>query len=152
MPGETYWCRASGWMVYTLNSLLRHLDKGSPDYDYFLAVYKDIAAGLVKYQGPNGGLRVWVDDPSAPEEVSSTAMTAECFREAIDKGWLGKEYEYYVSKAWKFILSSVSADGTVKNAYTGWAIPAEAGELKMDERELGFVPGMVMMAAARILK
>lgn len=151
-PGKTYWCRASGWMVYTLNALLRHLDKDSPDYLYFTSVYRDIADGLVKYQGPNGGLRVWVDDKTAPEEVTSTAMTAGCFSEAIEKGWLSKDYEVYVAKAWNFVLSSVSSDGRVKNAYTGWAIPAENRELKIDERDLGFIPGMVMMTAAQILK
>jgi hypothetical protein len=151
-PGKTYWCRASGWMVYTLTALLRHLDKDSPDYKYFTSVYRDIADGLVKCQGPNGGLHVWVDDFSSPEEVTSTAMTAGCFSEAMDKGWLPPAYKDYVSKAWSFILSSVASDGTVKNAYTGWAIPAEARELVMDERELGFVPGMVMIAASQILK
>jgi len=150
-PGKTYWCRASGWMVYTLTALLRHLPENHPDYNYFMDIYQQIVDGLAQYQGPNGGLRVWVNDPASPEEVTSTAMTAGCIREAIDRGWLPESYDKYVQKAWRFILSCVSEDGKIRNAYTGWAIPAEQKELKMDEKEMGYIPGIILMAAAQIL-
>jgi rhamnogalacturonyl hydrolase YesR len=96
-------------------------------------------------------LRVWVNDPASPEEVTSTAMTAGCIREAIDRGWLPESYDKYVQKAWRFILSCVSEDGKIRNAYSGWAIPAEQKELKMDEKEMGYIPGIILMAAAQIL-
>jgi rhamnogalacturonyl hydrolase YesR len=151
-PGKTYWCRASGWMVYTLTALLRHLPKENPDYKYFTEMYSQIADGLAEFQGVNGGLHVWVDDPDSPEEVTSTAMTAGCMQEAIDNGWIPLKYESYVNKAWSFILSCVSEDGSVRNAYTGWAIPAEQKQLSMDQHNMGFIPGMVLFAAAQILK
>jgi rhamnogalacturonyl hydrolase YesR len=151
-PGKTYWCRASGWMIYTLTALLRNLPEDHKDYKYFTDIYCKMADGLVARQGVNGGLHVWVDDPSSPEEVTSTAMTAGCLQEAMDKGWIPDNYNDYVQKAWSFILSSVSADGKVKNAYTAWAVPAEQKQLEMDMDYHGFIPGMVMMAAAQILK
>ena len=151
-PGKTYWCRASGWMVYTLTALLRHLPKDHPDYKFITETFSQIADGLVARQGTNGGLHVWVDDPSSPEEVTSTAMTAGCIQEAMDKGWIPKNYDVYVQKAWSFISSCVSEDGKVKNAYTAWAIPAENRQLEMDKDYHGFIPGMVIMAAAQILK
>jgi hypothetical protein len=40
----------------------------------------------------------------------------------------------------------------LKNAYTRWAIPAEQKQLEMAKGYYGFIPGMVMMAAAQILK
>jgi rhamnogalacturonyl hydrolase YesR len=150
-PGKTYWCRASGWMVYTLTALLRHLPKDHPDYKYFTDTFCQIADGLVTRQGPNGGLHVWVDDPDSPEEVTSTAMTAGCIQEAMEAGWIPEDYNNYVQNAWKFISGCVSEQGIVKNAYTGWAIPAEQKELKMDEEYMGFIPGMVLLAAAQIL-
>ena len=150
-PGKTYWCRASGWMVYTLTALLRHLPKDHPDYKFITETFSQIADGLVARQGPNGGLHVWVDDPASPEEVTSTAMTAGCIQEAMDKGWIPANYNNYVQKAWQFISGCVSEDGRIKNAYTGWAIPAEQKLLQMDEAYLGFIPGMVMLAAAQIL-
>ena len=151
-PGKTYWCRASGWMIYTLTGLLRHLPKNHPDYQYFTDIYRQIADGLVTYQGPNGGLRVWVNEPDSPEEVTGTSMTAGCIQEAMDKQWIPENYNNYVQKAWKFINSCVTADGKVINAYTGWAVPAEQKLLKIDERFMGFVPGMVLVAAAQIIK
>ncbi|HUX59568.1 MAG TPA: glycoside hydrolase family 88 protein [Bacteroidales bacterium] len=151
-PGKTYWCRASGWMIYTLTGLLRHLPKNHPDYRYFTDIYKQIADGLVTYQGPNGGLRVWVNEPDSPEEVTGTSMTAGCIQEAMDKQWIPENYNDYVRKAWKFINSCVTVDGKVVNAYTGWAVPSEQKLLKMDERYMGFVPGMVLVAAAQIIK
>jgi rhamnogalacturonyl hydrolase YesR len=150
-PGKTYWCRASGWMIYTLTALLRHLPKDHPDYKYFTDTFRQIADGLVSRQGPNGGLHVWVDDPNSPEEVTSTAMTAGCIQEAMDEGWIPENYNNYVQNAWKFISGCVSEEGKVSNAYTGWAIPAEQKQLKMDEDYLGFIPGMVLLAAAQIL-
>ena len=150
-PGKTYWCRASGWMIYTLNGLLHHLPKTHKDYQYFTGMYKQIADGLITFQGPNGGLRVWVDDPNSPEEVTGTAMTAGCIQEAMDKGWIPNNYNNYVQKAWQFINSCVTEDGQVKNAYTGWAIPAENKELRMDQQFMGYVPGMVLLAAAQII-
>lgn len=151
-PGKTYWCRASGWMVYTLTALLRHLPKDHEDYIFITETFSQIADGLVAHQGANGGLHVWVDDPTSPEEVTSTAMTAGCIQEAMDKGWIPKKYDAYVQKAWSFISGCVSEDGKVTNAYTGWAIPAEQKQLEMDQGYHGFIPGMVMMAAAQILK
>jgi rhamnogalacturonyl hydrolase YesR len=151
-PGKTYWCRASGWMIYLLNGLLRHLPKNHKDYQYFTDMYKQIADGLLPWQGPNGGLRVWVDDPDSPEEVTGTAMTAGCIQEAMDKGWIPRNYDNYVQKAWQFINSCVNEDGQVKNAYTGWAIPAENKELRMDQQFMGYVPGMVLLAASQIIK
>lgn len=151
-PGKTYWCRASGWMVYTLTALLRHLPKDHKDYKYITDTFCQIADGLVARQGPNGGLHVWVDDPTSPEEVTSTAMTAGCIQEAMDNGWIPKNYSDYVQKAWSYISSCVSEDGKVNNAYTGWAIPSEQKQLKMDEQYMGFIPGMVLLAAAQILK
>lgn len=150
-PGKTYWCRASGWMVYTLTALLRHLPKDHKDYKYFTDIYCQIADGLVARQGRNGGLHVWVDDPDSPEEVTSTAMTAGCIQEAMNEGWIPANYDNYVQKAWQFISGCVSEDGRIKNAYTGWAIPAEQKQLEMDEAYPGFIPGMVLLAAAQIL-
>jgi rhamnogalacturonyl hydrolase YesR len=150
-PGKTYWCRASGWMVYTLTALLRHLPEDHPDYKFITETFSQIADGLVARQGPNGGLHVWVDDPASPEEVTATAMTSGCIQEAMDKGWIPKNYDAYVQKAWQFISGCVSEDGRIKNAYTGWAIPAEQKQLEMDEAYLGFIPGMVLLAAAQIL-
>lgn len=151
-PGKTYWCRASGWMVYTLTALLRHLPKDHQDYKFITETFSQIADGLVAHQGPNGGLHVWVDDPTSPEEVTSTAMTAGCIQEAMEKGWISKSYCDYVQKAWSFISSCVSEEGKVKNAYTGWAIPAEQKQLVMDTGYHGYIPGMVLLAAGQILK
>lgn len=107
---------------------------------------------IIKYQSPNGALRVWVNEPDAPEEVTGTSMTAGCIREAMDRGWIPKNYDNYVQKAWKFINSCVTEDGTVINAYTGWAVPAEEKVLKMDDRYMGYVPGIVLVAAAQIIR
>jgi rhamnogalacturonyl hydrolase YesR len=139
-------------MIYTLTALLRHLPKDHKDYNYFTETYCQIADGLVARQGPNGGLHVWVDDPASPEEVTSTAMTAGCIQEAMEKGWIPEIYSSYVKKAWSFISGCVSEDGKVKNAYTGWAIPAEQRQLEMDKDYYGYVPGMVLLAAEQILK
>jgi rhamnogalacturonyl hydrolase YesR len=128
------------------------LPRDHPDYSFFTDIFRQVADGLLAFQGPNGGLHVWVNDPDSPEEVTSTAMTAGCIQEAMDKGWIPSHYQDYVQKGWQFMNKCVTAEGKVVNAYTGWAVTAENKVLEMDAKFRGFVPGMVLIAAAQILK
>jgi rhamnogalacturonyl hydrolase YesR len=106
----------------------------------------------MKVQGPNGGLRVWLDDQTSPEEVTGTAMCISSIHEAMQKGWLNKNYEDFVARGWQYILGSITEEGRVINAYTGWAVPAEKKILRMDEKFRGYVPGIVLVAAAEMLE
>ncbi|MFD2285858.1 hypothetical protein GJU39_12745 [Pedobacter petrophilus] len=144
----TYWCRSQGWLLWAIAGLLRYLPKSHPKFKTIAASMKIIADGIKQYQSKNGGLHVLVDDPSTPEEVTSISMVLSALKEGVRKGWIPNEYDDMFAKAWLFIQKSVGENGNIHNAYTGWAVPAEQKQVnKMDERFVGFVPGIIMVAA-----
>lgn len=54
-------------------------------------------------------------------------------------------------KAWNLIQKSVDKYGNVHNVYTGWAVPAEKKLTNLtDQRFMGFVTGIVMVAADKM--
>jgi rhamnogalacturonyl hydrolase YesR len=147
-PAKTYWCRSQGWLAWAIAGLLRYLPKDHPKFKPIAGSLEIIAEGLKKYQSENGAFRVLVNDPSTPEEVTGTAMVLSALKEAVRKGWIRNNYDKELAKAWAFVQKSVDEKGNVHNAYTGWAVPAENKEVnKIDERFMGFVPGIVMVAA-----
>jgi rhamnogalacturonyl hydrolase YesR len=149
LPGQTYWCRSQGWLLWAMAGLLRYLPSSHPAFTKTAADMQLIADGLQKYQSPAGAWRVLADDASTPEEVTGTCMVLSALKEASRKKWIdGNRYGQMLQKAWNYTQQSVDKEGNVHNAYTGWAVPAEKKQTNMmDERFMGFVPGIVMLAA-----
>ncbi|MFP5041116.1 glycoside hydrolase family 88 protein [Parasediminibacterium sp. JCM 36343] len=149
----TYWCRSQGWLLWAIAGLLRYLPPSHPKFKPIAENMKIIADGVKKYQSKSGGLHVLVDDPSTPEEVTSISMVLSALKEGTRKGWIPNEYDEVFAKAWAFILKSVDEKGNVHNAYTGWAVPAEQKQVnKIDERFMGFVPGIIIVAADEMIR
>lgn len=147
--GNTFWCRASGWLAYALSGVLRFLPHEHPDFEKLSQDLRILADGIKAYQGPSGGLRVLIDQTETPEEISGTAMCITAIREAVMKGWIPDEYDDFLNKGWEFVNSHVSDNGDITAIYTGWAIPAEAGEIIMDQSktERGWIPAVILSAA-----
>ncbi|MCY7350636.1 MAG: hypothetical protein LH606_08200 [Cytophagaceae bacterium] len=93
---------------------------------------------------------MWADEPDGPEEVSGTAMVLGSVIEAVRRGWLPDSYRSFTDKAWAFVQICVDEQGKVHNAYTAWAVPAEAHKLIMDHKDRPFVNGMVLSAVAEL--
>ena len=147
--GQTFWCRASGWLAYALTGVLRFLPQEHPDYKGLIQDLKILADGVKNYQGPNGGLRVLIDQPETPEETSGTAMCITAFKEAVVNGWIPDEYDSFLNRGWDFVKNHVSDDGKITGVYTGWAITAEAEKMTMDQSktERGWIPAVILSAA-----
>jgi len=147
--GKTFWCRASGWLAYALTGVLRLLPREHPDFEVLVQDLQVLANGVREYQGPNGGLNVLIDQPETGEEISGTAMCVTAMKEAVDKGWIPDQYDDFLEKGWAFVQSHVSDEGKITRVYTGWAIPAEAGKIIMDQSktERGWIPAVILNAA-----
>jgi len=145
--GDTYWTRASGWLMWAINSMLRLLPPADPAFGRYLQDLKLLASGMGKAQDPSGGFRVLLDDPGTPLETTGTAMFASGAHEAVRKKWLPASYGGAADRAWAFVKSNITEDGGIRNAYTGWAIPAEQRVPSMDEHKMGWIPGFVLMVA-----
>lgn len=147
-PGKTYWCRSQGWLLWAIAGALRYLPPSHPQFKVFADDMALIAEGIKKYQSKNGALHVLLDDPSSPEEVTGITMVLSALKEGHRKGWINGDYDEMFSKAWDFIKNSVDKEGNIHNAYTGWAVPAERGDVNnMDRRQVGYARGIIMVAA-----
>jgi len=147
--GKTFWCRASGWLAYAISGVLRFLPLEHPDFGSLTQDLKMLADGVKEHQGPTGGLRVLIDQPETPEEISGTAMCVTVIREAVKKNWIPDEYDDFLNNGWNFLKNHVSDDGDITAVYTGWAIPAEEGKIFMDQlkTERGWIPAVILRAA-----
>ena len=145
--GKSYWTRATGWLLWALTGVLRHLPPEAPEFAGFVADLRTLAAGIARVQDPGGGLRVFLNDPSSPLETTGTAMCAMGLHESIRKGWLPQSYRPAVERAWSFVRDHITPEGQVRQAYTGWAVPAEKGVISMDATPMGWIPGFILSTA-----
>jgi len=152
ITGDTYWTRAQGWMLWSITGLLKYLPEDDPQFQKSIESMETLANALVKYQGKNGGLHVWADDPKSPEEVTGIAMSIASIKCAIRAGWLKNDYSELIEKGWYFINKSVDEKGLIHNVYTGWARPAENRILDMDAEQRGYVSGIIMVAADEMIR
>lgn len=143
--GDTYWARASGWLMWAMTSLLRFLPENDPRRAGFIADLRALARGVQKTQDASGGLHVLLDDESTPLETTGTAMFADGVHEAIRRGWLdGAEFRPAVEKGWAFVRKNITDDGNIVHAFTGWARPAEERRMVMDHQKQEWVPGFIL--------
>ncbi len=145
--GKTYWTRASGWLLWAITSVLRVLPDTAPSFPRFRDDLKTLVAGMAGVQDRSGGFRVLLDDPRTPLETTGTAMFACGVHEAVRKGWLPASYRQAADRAWGFVKGNITDDGQIRNAYTGWALPAENRQMSIDEHKMGWIPGFILIVA-----
>jgi unsaturated rhamnogalacturonyl hydrolase len=83
---EGSWARGNGWVMMTLAEILPLLDKKSARYKDLVAIFEGLTGALLQYQTKNGLWRTIIDDKSAYEEVSASAMYAFAMRRAETSG------------------------------------------------------------------
>jgi rhamnogalacturonyl hydrolase YesR len=149
--GKTYWTRATGWLLWAICGVLRHLPPDDPQRQGFIDDLNLLARGIERSQDSSGGLRVLLNEPASPLETTGTAMCAMGLHEAIRMRWIRAAFAGTSDRAWEFVKSRVTTDGEVVGAYTGWAVPAEKGVMTMDDKSrMGWIPGFILSAAAEM--
>jgi hypothetical protein len=145
--GQTYWTRATGWLLWAITGVLRHLEPSHPDFGGIIEDLKALAGGIARVQDSKGGLRVLLDDPSTPLETTGTAMCALGLHESVRCGWLPSLFAGAAGRAWDFVQRNITDAGEIRQAYTGWAVPAEKRVVSIDERKMGWIPGFILFVA-----
>jgi rhamnogalacturonyl hydrolase YesR len=150
--GKTYWTRATGWLLWAITAVLRHLSPSHPDFGRFRDDLQALAAGVARVQDVSGGLHVLLDDPSTPLETTGTAMCAMTLHESVRRGWLPDTVSETVARAWNYVKGNIAADGNIRNVYTGWAVPAENRSIgsRMDTEMMEWVLGLILSAANEV--
>ncbi|MDR1060614.1 MAG: glycoside hydrolase family 88 protein [Clostridiales bacterium] len=146
--GKTYWIRATGWLLWAIAESLGYLDRTEPIYGETVEKLAMMAEGLEKYQDVSGGFRLLVDDESAPLETTGSIMIACCVHKAVRCGWLPPKYARMAERAWEYVNSRTDGEGNLSGCYSGWALPAEDGELQLFDRPMDWMQGMLLAAGA----
>jgi hypothetical protein len=145
--GKTYWTRASGWLLWAITGVLRFLPPQDPNFPGVARDLNTLAGGMARVQDSGGGLHLFLNEPGSPLETTGTAMCAMGLHEAIRKGWIPRSYRSAVECAWSFVEDHITPEGDIRQAYTGWAVPAEQGIVEMDKHAMGWIPGFVLSTA-----
>lgn len=149
-PGQTYWCRATGWLMWALCAGLRDTPRTDSATAPFREALAMLAAGVRRVISPNGGLHVMLDRPDTPEEVSSACMVATALHEALARGWVGGEHRATVERLRGFILRQIRPDDRLASVYVKWARPLEE-KREVDVQAVpldGFGPAIGMLLLA----
>ena len=117
-----FWLRAMGWFLVAMVDVLERMDEQLYyEYRSIMAMLKDAAEAMVRFQDPDTGM-FWqvIDKPGIPGnylETSGTALFAYAMLKGVRLGYLPKRFSAYGEKAFygtcdKYL--GVSADGKLQ--------------------------------------
>jgi unsaturated rhamnogalacturonyl hydrolase len=113
---KVFWGRGNGWVFAGLPIIIRELPAKYANRDYFVTIYKEMAAKLLSLQSADGFWHASLLDPASypNPEMSATAFFVYGLAWGINNGYLDKEtYLPAVVKGWKSMVTSVWPDGKV---------------------------------------
>lgn len=113
---KVFWGRGNGWVFAGLPIIIRELPAKYENKDYFVTIYKDMAAKLTSLQSADGFWHASLLDPASypNPEMSATAFFVYGLAWGINNGYLEKDkYLPAVVKGWKSMVTSVWPDGKV---------------------------------------
>jgi unsaturated rhamnogalacturonyl hydrolase len=85
---EGSWARGNGWVMMTLAEILPLLPRNTARYKDLLAIFHGLSAAIASRQTKSGLWRTILDDPSAYEEISASAMFLFAFARASKMGFV----------------------------------------------------------------
>jgi rhamnogalacturonyl hydrolase YesR len=126
--GKTYWCRAQGWLMWSIIAVLRGLEMDHPSRAGFIEDLAFFADGVVRVVDAEGAIHAFADDPASLPETTGTAMVAIALHESMRRGWLDRgRYAEVTQRMWQFCRRHVTEHGGFEKVYYEWALPAELG-------------------------
>jgi len=107
---EGSWARGNGWVMMTYAEILSVLDKNDARYEKLSNNFRSLAQALSKYQTSNGLWRTIIDDDSAYEETSASAMYLFAYLRGKKLGVFGNEYDALIEKCSSGLASHVDSE------------------------------------------
>lgn len=148
---KVFWGRGNGWVFAGLPIIIRELPAKYENRQYFVNIYRDMAAKLLSLQSDDGYWHASLLDPASypNPEMSATAFFVFGMAWGVRNGILEKEkYLPAIIKGWKSMVVSVWPDGKV-----GFIQPIGA-DPKAVTREMTEVYGVggFLMAGSEIVR
>jgi rhamnogalacturonyl hydrolase YesR len=113
---KVFWGRGNGWVFAGLPVIIKELPANYEHKDYFVAIYKKMAAKLLSLQSADGFWHASLLDPASypNPEMSATAFFVYGMAWGVNNGYLeSKTYLPAIVKGWKSMVTSVWPDGKV---------------------------------------
>ena len=115
-----FWSRSIGWYAAALVDALDYLPKNTEGRDKVLAIVRNLAASLIKYQDPASGVWYQVTDQGNRKgnylESSASSMFVYFLSKSINKGYIAKSYLTPTTKAFNGLINTFikkEANGTI---------------------------------------
>lgn len=118
---KVFWGRGNGWVLAALARVMELLPRDYPDMGRYQAMFKEMAARLVRLQGKDGFWRASLLDPEdfPNPESSSTGLISYGLWWGINNGLLDEAGFVPAAKAgWEAMVSAVQPCGEL-----GWVQP-----------------------------
>src|SRR5579883_960045 len=116
---EGSWARGNGWVMMTLAEILPLLPKNSSRYKDLLSIFQGLSSSLAEYQTKDGLWRTIVDDKTAYEEVSASAMYLFAYAKARKNGLLDSTFDPIIKKSAQAVARAVDKTGRVMGVSEG---------------------------------
>lgn len=149
---KIFWSRGNGWVIGGLALILQQMPEDYKNRDYYITLFKKMAAKLKSIQPEDGLWRSSLLDPDAyPHgEVSGTGFNTFAFLWGINNGILDREE--YLPAALKAFNSLMACQQ--KNGMMGWVQPIGADpkrNFSADSWEV-YGTGAYLLAGSELLK
>ena len=116
----SFWSRSIGWYAASLVDVLDYLPKETKGREKVLAIVRNLAATLIRYQDPASGVWYQVTDQGNRKgnylESSASSMFVYFLSKSINKGYIAKSYVAPTTKAFNGLIKTFiknEADGTI---------------------------------------
>lgn len=148
---KIFWARGNGWVLGGLALILDDLPKDFEHYNFYLNLYKEMAARIQSLQHEDG---LWRTSLLSPEswnhgEVSASGFYTFALAWGVNNGILDKTtYGSAVKKAWKALVACQHENGMV-----GWVqnIGADPQPASADSWQ-NYGTGAFLLAGSELLK
>ena len=115
-----FWGRGNGWAAVGMSTLLEAMPEDHPRREVILSAYRQMMAGLLETQGPEGAWNQLVDDPESGPESSCTGMFTFALITGVREGWLDAGlYGPAARKGWLRLTRWIDDQGDLQEVSEG---------------------------------
>jgi rhamnogalacturonyl hydrolase YesR len=119
LTGAHAWGRGNGFAALGMTEALMRLPESWSARAQVLEAYRRQMNALLRYQGEDGSWREVIDQPTAYQELTVTALAITTMSRGVRFGWLdATRFRPVIERAWSAVLERVADDGTLRDVCT----------------------------------
>ncbi|MEQ1856695.1 MAG: glycoside hydrolase family 88 protein [Longimicrobiales bacterium] len=117
--GAHAWGRGNGFAALGMTEALMRFPESWRERPRVLEAYQRQMLALLAHQTEDGSWRQVIDQPTAYQELSVTALMVAAMARGVRLGWLEQDrFTPVLARAWSAVLARVAEDGTLRDVCT----------------------------------